>query len=83
MSGVQFLAAMETVRVLPWGLPQLPQRSFRSKVEQSRVRRPAVLQRPSVDVGPLSAGRTGRDDHMPGAQISRVTLAAHETPLSH
>jgi hypothetical protein len=31
--------------------------------------RPAVLQQPGIDVGPLSAGRTGREDHMPGAQI--------------
>ena len=39
------------------------------EVEQLGVRRPAVLQQPGVDVGPLSAGGTGRDDHMPGAQI--------------
>ena len=39
------------------------------EVEQPGVRRPAVLQQPGVDVGPLSAGRTGREDHMPGAQI--------------
>ena len=39
------------------------------EVEQPGVRRPAVLQQLRVDVGPLSAGGTGRDDHMPGAQI--------------
>jgi hypothetical protein len=39
------------------------------EVEQPGVRWPAVLQQPGVDVGPLSAGRTGREDHMPGAQI--------------
>jgi hypothetical protein len=39
------------------------------KVEQLGVRRSAVLQQPSVDAGPLSAGSAGRDNHMPGAQI--------------
>ena len=31
MSGVQFRGAMETLKVLPWRLPQLLQRSFRSR----------------------------------------------------
>jgi hypothetical protein len=39
------------------------------EVEQPGVRRPAVLDQPGVDMGPLSAGGTGREDHMPGAQI--------------
>jgi hypothetical protein len=39
------------------------------EVEQSGVGRPAMLQQPGVDVGPFSAGCTGYDDHMPGAQI--------------
>ncbi len=39
------------------------------EVEQPGVGWPAVLQQPGVDVSPLSAGRTGREDHMPGAQI--------------
>jgi hypothetical protein len=42
---------------------------FPLEVEQPGVRRPAVLQQPGVDVGPLSAGRTGREDQMPGAEI--------------
>jgi hypothetical protein len=33
------------------------------------VGRPAVLHQPGVNVGPLSAGGTSRDDHMPGTQI--------------
>jgi hypothetical protein len=39
------------------------------EVEQFGVRRAPVLQQPGVDLGPLSAGCTGRDDHMPGAQV--------------
>jgi hypothetical protein len=39
------------------------------EVEQLGVRRPAVLQQPGVDVGALSAGGTGRKDHVPAAQI--------------
>ena len=31
MSGVQFLDAIVTLRVLPWRFPQLLQRSFRSR----------------------------------------------------
>jgi hypothetical protein len=31
MTGDQFRGAIETLRVLPWRLPQLPQRSFRSR----------------------------------------------------
>jgi hypothetical protein len=39
------------------------------EVEEPGVRRPAMLQQPGVDVGPPSAGATGRDDHMPCAQV--------------
>ena len=39
------------------------------QVEQTGVRRPAMLQQPGVDVGLLSAGCAGREDHMPGAQV--------------
>jgi hypothetical protein len=39
------------------------------EVEQSGVGRPAVLQQPGVNMGPLSTGGAGREDHMPGAQI--------------
>src|SRR5919106_807852 len=39
------------------------------EVEQPGVRRPAMLQQPGIDAGPLSASRTGREDHMPGPQI--------------
>ena len=81
-SGVQFRGAIDTLKVLPWRLPQLPQRSFRSR-SSSLVYGGRLLQQPGINVGPLAAGGTGRDDQMPDAQISRVTLAAHETPLSH
>jgi hypothetical protein len=40
------------------------------EVEQPGVRRPAVLQQSGVDVGPLSAGGTGGEDHMPGSQVA-------------
>jgi hypothetical protein len=57
------------------------------EVKQPGVRRPAMLEQPGVDVGPLSAGGTGRDDHMPGAQIlepdgiarGRVPLLFHSS----
>ena len=37
-------------------------------IEQLGVRRPAVPQQRGSDVSPISAGRTGRDDHVPWAQ---------------
>jgi hypothetical protein len=39
------------------------------EVKELGVRQPAVLEQPGVDVSPLPAGGTGRDDDMPGAQI--------------
>jgi hypothetical protein len=51
------------------------------EVYKSGVRRPAVLQEPGVDVGPLSAGGTGRDDHMPGAQIVEPDRVARRDVL--
>jgi hypothetical protein len=41
-----------------------------------------VLQQPGVDVGPLSAGRTGGADHMPGAQILEPDgIARRDVPV--
>jgi uncharacterized protein (TIGR02217 family) len=31
-----------------------------------------VLQQPGIDMGPLSAGRTGGEDRVPGAQIATI-----------
>ena len=68
-SGAQFRGAMETLKVLPWRLPQLLQRSFRSRsrslVYGGRPRRSSLA---SMWVR-FRAGSTGREDHMPGAQI--------------
>ena len=52
------------------------------EVEQSGVRRPAVLQQPGVDVGPLSAGRAGCEDHMPGAQFVEADGIAQRDVLA-
>jgi hypothetical protein len=50
-------------------------------VEQPGVWRPAVLQHLGVDVGPPSAGRTGGEDHMPGAQIIEPDRIARRNVL--
>ena len=53
------------------------------EVEQLGVGRAAVLQQPGVNVGPLSAGATGREDHMPGAQIVEPDgIARRDVPAS-
>jgi hypothetical protein len=39
------------------------------KIEHPGVWRSAVLQQRAGDMSPPSAGRTGRDDHVPWAQI--------------
>ena len=69
LSAVQFLGAMETLKVFASPIPAAAAAKLPLEVEQLGIRRPAVLQQPGVDVGPLSAGRAGRDDHMPGAQV--------------
>jgi hypothetical protein len=52
------------------------------EVKQPGVRRSAVLQERGVDVGPSSAGRTGRDDDVPRTQIvEREGIARRNVPI--
>jgi hypothetical protein len=59
---------METLRVLPV-IAAAAAAELALEVEQPGEGRPAVLQQPGVDAGAPSAGATGRDDHLPGAQV--------------
>ena len=63
-------------------LPQLLQRSFRWR-SSSLVYGGRRCEQLRVDVGPLSAGGTGREDHMPGAQIIEPDRIARRDVLSY
>ena len=73
--GTQFRGAIDTLRCC-LAIAAATAAKLALEVEQPGVGRPAVLQQSGADMGPLPAGRTGRGDHMPSAQVTEPDRVA-------